>query len=208
MLVLTLTCAAPAAFPDPATHDEAVTDLRAVAEERRGEAVIWLARHGGAADEPLLVARLRDESRIVRLLAEQGLWVLWSRSGDTAVDALMERGGEFMQEGRFAEAIAAFSEVIRRKPGFAEGWNKRATVYYLAGDYPRSLADCDEVVKRNPAHFGALSGYGQIYFKLEQYEKAIEYWQKALEVNPNMDGLRQNIEGVEQLLREKQGKTI
>jgi len=206
--VLTLTCAALDAFPEPATHDEAVTDLRDVAEERRGEAVIWLARHGGTADEPLLLARLRDESRIVRLLAEQGLWVLWGRSGDAAVDGLIERGSEFMQEGRFPEAIATFSEVIRRKPGFAEGWNKRATAHYLTGDYQRSLADCDEVMKRNPNHFGALSGYGQIYFKLEQYEKAIEYWQKALQVNPNMDGLQQNIEGIELLLREKRGKTI
>jgi len=208
VLALTLTCAAPEAFPEPATHDQAVADLRDVAEERRGEAVIWLARYGNRADEPLLVARLRDESRIVRLLAEQGLWVLWGRSGDPAVDELLERGTELMQDGRHAEAIAAFSEVIRRRPDFAEGWNKRATVYYLAGDYRRSLADCDEVMKRNPAHFGALSGYGQIYFQLEQYDKAIEYWRKALEVNPNMDGIRQNIEGAEELLREKKSKTI
>src|SRR5262245_2525557 len=195
VLVLTLTCAALDAFPEPATHAEAVTDLKHVAEERRAEAVIWLARHSGTSDEPLLVARLRDESRIVRMLAEQGLWVLWGRSGDPAIDALVERGSEYLQDGRFAQAAAIFTEVIRRKRDFAEGWNKRATAYYLAGDYPRSLADCDEVMKRNPAHFGALSGYGQIYFKLEQYDKAIEYWQKALEVNPNMDGVRQNIEG-------------
>src|SRR5262249_1100861 len=139
-------------------HAEAVTDLKHVAEDRRAEAVIWLARHGNTADEPLLVARLRDESRIVRMLAEQGLWVLWSRSGDAAVDALMERGTELMQQGSHPQAIAVFSEVIRRKPEFAEGWNKRATVYYLAGDFPKSLADCDEVMKRNPSHFGALSG--------------------------------------------------
>jgi tetratricopeptide (TPR) repeat protein len=202
MLVLTLTCAAPAAFPDPATHDEAVTDLRAVAEERRGEAVIWLARHGGAADEPLLVARLRDESRIVRLLAEQGLWVLWSRSGDTAVDALMERGGEFMQEGRFAEAIAAFSEVIRRKPGFAEGWNKRATVFFLLGRNEESLKDCDEVFKRNPKHFGALAGAGQIHLLLGDPERALDYFRRGVEVNPNMEGPAEMIPILEELLRE------
>jgi tetratricopeptide (TPR) repeat protein len=208
LLALTLTCGPLDAFPDPQNRQDAVTGLKHDAEERRAEAVIWLARHGGTADEPLLVARLRDESRIVRMLAEQGLWVLWSRSGDPAVDQLMERGGELMQEGRFTEAIAGFGEVIRRKPDFAEGWNKRATAYFLAGDFKRSLADCDEVMKRNPNHFGALSGYGQIYFKLEQYDKAIEYWRKALAVNPNMDGVQQNIEGVEALLREKKGRTI
>jgi len=81
-------------------------------------------------------------------------------------------------------------------------------VHYLAGDFQRSLADCDEVMKRNPYHFGALSGYGQIYFRLGELEKAIEYWRRALEVNPNMPGVEMNIEGAEELLKEKQGRSI
>jgi tetratricopeptide (TPR) repeat protein len=47
-------------------------------------------------------------------------------------------------------------------------------------------------MKRNPYHFGALSGYGQIYFHQKRYDKAIEYWQRALEVNPNL-ALEENI---------------
>jgi tetratricopeptide (TPR) repeat protein len=93
--------------------------------------------------------------------------------------------------------------VIRRKPAFAEGWNKRATVLFLAGELKKSLADCDEVMKRNPNHFGALAGYGQIYFQLEQYEKAIEYWKRALKVNPNMDGVEKGIKSAEELLAER-----
>jgi tetratricopeptide (TPR) repeat protein len=160
------------------------------------------------ADQVLLLRRLRDDDGFVRGFAEQGLWRLWSRSGDAAVDRLMAEGVEQMQAARFKEAIAAFSEVIRRKPAFAEGWNKRATVYYLAGDYQRSLADCREVMQRNPYHFGALSGYGQIYFHLEQYDKALEYWRRALEVNPNMPGVEINIQGAEELLKEKRGRAI
>ena len=71
-----------------------------------------------------------------------------------------------------------------------------------------SLADCEQAIKRNPRHFGALSGYGQIYFGLEQFDKAIEYWRRALRVNPNMSGVRINIEGAEQRLREKGARTI
>ena len=160
------------------------------------------------ADQPLLLGRLRDDSEDVRGIAEQGLWRLWSRSGDAEVDRLMAGGIERMQEARFREAIAAFSEIIRRKPEFAEGWNKRATVYYLAGDFRRSLADCDQVMKRNPNHFGALSGYGQIYFQLGELEKAIGYWRRALQVNPNMPGVETNIQGAEQLLKEKLGRSI
>jgi tetratricopeptide (TPR) repeat protein len=174
----------------------------------RAEAVAWLAVNGDMADQPLLLERLRDQDDDVRGYAEQGLWLLWTRSGDPAVDRALAEGSALMAAGQLPEAIAIFSEIIRRRPAFAEGWNKRATAYFLAGDYRRSLADCAQVIKRNPRHFGALSGYGQIYFRLEQFDKAIEYWRRALQVNPNMSGVRTNIEGAEQLLREKGARTI
>ena len=62
--------------------------------------------------------------------------------------------------------------------------------------------------QRNPLHFGALSGYGQIHFQLGDYEKALLYWRRALEVNPNMPGVEANIGGIEELLKEKKGRTI
>ena len=160
------------------------------------------------ADQPLLLGQLRDTDARVRATAEQALWLLWSRSGDAAIDRLLAAGIEQMQAGRLDDAIASFGEVIRRRPAFAEGWNKRATAYYLAGDFQRSLADCDEVVKRNRSHFGALSGYGQIYFQLEQFDKAIDYWKRALAVNPNMQGLEENIRQVEKLREQKRSRSI
>lgn len=207
VLIGTLTCAPLTAFPQVKSHAQAVAGLEEAAAERRAEAVVWIANHGSLADQPLLLKRLRDESPFVRGYAEQGLWLLWSRSGDAAVDRAMALGVEQMQAGQLTQAITTFGDVIRRRPAFAEGWNKRATAYYLAGDYQRSLADCDEVVKRNPSHFGALSGYGQIYFQLEQFEKALEFWRRALEVNPNMTGVEMNIKATEQLLKEKRGRT-
>jgi len=188
-------------------RNEAVAGLRHPDPAVRADAIAWFAGNGRMADQKLLLARLRDEDEDVRGIAEQGLWRLWSRSGEAAVDRLLETGIEQMQAGRLEEAAATFSEVIRRKPGFAEGWNKRATVHYLAGDYPRSMKDCDEVLKRNPNHFGALSGYGQIHFLLEDYEKAVGFWRRALQVNPNMPGVEINIEGVEQLLKEKRARS-
>jgi tetratricopeptide (TPR) repeat protein len=208
LLTLTLTCAPLPAFPAPKNHSEAVAGLKHSDPVARAEAVAWLAAHGRMADQPLLLQRLRDPDGVVRAVAEQGLWLLWGRSGDATVDELLAAGIEQMQSLRLDEAIATFGAIIRRKPGFAEGWNKRATAYYLAGDYDRSLKDCDEVLKRNPQHFGALSGYGQIYVRLEQYEKAIAYWRRALQVNPNMDGVEENIENVQRLLQEKKARSI
>jgi tetratricopeptide (TPR) repeat protein len=208
VLVATLTCAAPPAFPEELSHAQAVAGLTHREPEKRAEALAWLAEHGTMADQPALLRRLRDGNPFVRAIAGQALWVLWSRSGDAEADRLLADGAAQMQAGNLEAAIETFGAVIRRRPAFAEGWNKRATAYYLAGDYQRSLADCDEVLKRNPRHFGALSGYGQVYFQLEQYEKAIAWWRRALEVNPNLEGLQENIEGAEALLRERRGRTI
>ena len=78
-----------------------------------------------------------------------------------------------------------------------------AIVSRVSVEMRKSLADCDEVMKRNPYHFGALSGYGQIYFQLEQYEKAIVYWKRALGVNPNMGGVEDGIKNAEEKLEER-----
>lgn len=197
---------APAAKADNdafANRDEALKGLTAAEPSQRAEAIAWIAQYGMPADDAALRLRLKDENSFVRHYAEQGLWLLWSRSGDAAIDALMERGLEQMHAQQFKASIATFTEVIRRKPAFAEGWNRRATVLFLSGDLRKSLADCDEVMKRNPNHFGALAGYGQIYFRLEQYEKAIEYWQRALRVNPNMEAVGIGIKNAEERLEER-----
>jgi len=208
IVVLTLTLAAGAAFPaPPATREEALAALDNPVTERRAEAVVWVANHGRMDDTALLLKRLLDESAFVRSYAERALWLLWSRSGDADIDQVMARGVEDMQAGRHSDAVAVFSEVIRRRPDFAEGWNKRATVYYLAGAYRESLADCDEVLKRNPQHFGALSGVGQIYFALEEYGQAIAWWRRALQVNPNMLGIEFNIQDAEERLKEQRGRS-
>jgi Flp pilus assembly protein TadD len=194
ILLLSLTMAAPAAFPEPPkSREEALGALTSHDAATRAEAVVWIANRGGADDDGLLHERLRDESAFVRSYAEQALWLLWSRSGDREIDAVMARGVEQMQAGQHAEAIATFSGVIARKPAFAEAWNKRATAYYLAGEHGKSLADCDEVLKRNPRHFGALSGAGQNHLRLEQYEEALLWFRRALEVNPNMVGVEMMI---------------
>jgi tetratricopeptide (TPR) repeat protein len=171
------------------------------ATEHRAAAVIWFAQNGTPADDKLILPRLGDDDPMVRRLAESGMWILWSRSGDAAIDALMARGARELEARDLAAAIATYSEVIRGKPAFAEGWNKRATAYFMNDELTRSLADCDEVMKRNPYHFGALSGYGQIYFQQKRYDKAIEYWQRALKVNPNL-GLAANIELARKMLAE------
>jgi tetratricopeptide (TPR) repeat protein len=200
--VLALLCSV-AGFAEPEVYvsrAEALKDLGALEAQRRADAVIWIANNGEPTDEAVLRKQLTDDNPVVRRLAEQGVWLLWGHSGDDKIDALMAQGAELLQMGQLDEAIEVFSEVIKRKPSFAEGWNKRATALFLAGEFRRSLADIDQVIKRNPNHFGALTGYGQIYFRLEQYEKAISYWKRALQANPNLDGIEENIEIAQKMI--------
>jgi len=186
----------------------ATAALGAADAGQRLGAVIYFGHNGVAADGPLLVKRLADEDPTVRKAAEQAVWLAWSRSGDAKTDQLLNEGSVEMNEGHLQKAIGIFSKVIKRDPAFAEGWNKRATAYYLAGDLRKSLADCDEVMKRNPQHFGALSGYGQIYVQLKEYERAIGYFQRALAVNPNLTDLETVIEGLKEIVREQRRHSI
>ena len=205
--VVTLLAAGVARAADP-TREEALAALAGRDVEQRRYGALALADTGLMADLPRLAAALRDPDARVRAFAEGAMWQVWSRSGDADVDTLLAVGIEQMSARRGDLAVDTFTEVIRRRPDFAEGWNKRATVYYLLGDYEKSLADCDEVMKRNPYHFGALSGYGMIYLQLDQPAKALDYYQRALRVNPNLESIRQTVERLNLLLIQRRKDTI
>ncbi len=193
---------------EPASHQEAVEHLARGDTDARRQATAWLGEHGSMAEAPALVQALRDRDGMVRALAESALWQVWSRSGDAEVDALFAIGIEQMGQRAAGAAIETFTRIIEKRPDFAEGWNKRATLYYLAGEYERSLRDCDEVMKRNPSHFGALAGYGQIYLQLGKPERALEYFQRALDVNPNMTQVETVVEQLKAFLIQKRRGTI
>ena len=209
-LLITLLAALALAGPAGAQvleRDAALQALKAPDAAQRERGVVGLARNGRIADAPLLVAALRDPDESVRATAEQALWIVWSRSGRAEVDKLFAQGLEEMNGGRFDDGIATFTRVIELAPEFAEGWNKRATLYFITGEYRRSLADCDQVMKRNPAHFGALAGYGQIYLRLDDPEKALEYFKRALAVNPNMESVAAAVQVLERTIQQRK-KTI
>ena len=185
------------------TRAEALQRLSETDAATRREAVARLGDVGVMADSKALVKQLRDADEDVRSRAEESLWKIWARSGDEKVDTLYRQGIRQMGEGLAQDAVATFSRIIEMKPGFAEAWNKRATLYFLMGEHRKSLADCDEVMKRNPHHFGALAGYFQIYLQLDDFERALDYGRRALAVNPNMDGVRTGVEALERMLGRK-----
>jgi tetratricopeptide (TPR) repeat protein len=206
-LALAVPASAPAQTAAPLTREEALAGLGRSDLETRRQAAAWLGEVGRMEDAPALLKVLRDPDPVVRALAEHALWQVWSRSGDPEVDALFQEGVAQMGQRDGPAAIATFSRIIEKRPEFAEGWNKRATVYFLMGEYQKSLADCDEVVKRNPSHFGALSGYGQIYLQLNEPERALSYFERALTVNPNLEQVERVIEELKGLLMQQKKDT-
>jgi tetratricopeptide (TPR) repeat protein len=190
-------------------RERALNDLAGSDDARvRRAAVQQLADTGTMADLPVLARSLRDPDPVVRGSVESAMWSVWSRSGDAEVDRLFTLGVEQLALRQLEAAVETFTRVIQRRPEFAEGWNKRATAYFVLGDYRRSLADCDEVMARNPYHWGALSGYGMIYMQLDQPARAIEYLEKALAVNPNLDQVAQTLEVLKSLLLQRRRDTI
>jgi tetratricopeptide (TPR) repeat protein len=192
----------------PLGHAKALAALDDRAAETRRLGATSLAELGTMQDIPRLVRALRDPDPLVRGLAERAMWQVWSRSGDNEIDHLLAMGVEEMSERRGEAAAETFTRIIERRPDFAEGWNKRATVYYLLGEYRKSLADCDEVMKRNPHHFGALSGYGMIYLKLGEPARALTYFERALAVNPNLGRVEETVEELRDLLIKRRRDAI
>jgi len=212
-MAIALACLVPA-MPAAAADSPALSRTQALAALKQSDprerrlGALALESVGRMEDTGTLVAALRDSDDIVRAIAEEALWAVWSRSGEPRVDDLFKRGVSEMTGEHFSEAITTFTRVIELRPDFAEGWNKRATAYYLAGEYRRSLADCGEVLKRNPNHFGALSGYGQIYLRLDEPDKALDYFRRALKVNPNLDGVQIMIKRLETLEARRRQRSI
>jgi len=179
---------------------DAVAALTASDVEARRMGARALLESGTMADAPALLRALRDPDGQVRRVAEAALWAVWSRSGDDAIDDILEIGVAQMREGQVQASVETFSEIIGRRPDFAEGWNKRATAYYMLGDWRRSAADCDEVLRRNPQHFGALSGYGMIWLQLDEPTRALERFEQAIAVNPNLESVQSTIDALRALL--------
>lgn len=134
---------------------------------------------------PALFQRLREtESPNVARLTEIMIWKIWGESGQPALNRLMLEGETAMEDQDFATAEARFSAVIAARPDFAEGWNRRATLYYLRGDYDASLKDIEHVLELEPRHFGAISGLGVVNLARSHDAAARDAFERVLSLYP------------------------
>ncbi len=136
---------------------------------------------------------------------ERMIWRIWIHAGDSAVDERVVDEISLMNGGEFPASLAAFDDVVRMAPGHAEGWNKRATVHYLMGDFEAFVRDIRKTLELEPRHFGALSGMGLIYSALGNDKEALKVYERVLEINPQQFGLADR---VRELKRKVKGSEI
>ena len=130
------------------------------------------------------------------------IWTLWStHPTDQKLTSILDEGSRLVQDQQLTRAINVFSEAIELDPSWAEAWNKRATVFYMLGEFQKSQDDIDKVLELESRHFGALAGQGMVNIKLKNYDKAKRSYQKAQEIYPAMKSSKVMIEQIEELIK-------
>ncbi len=183
--------------PQPDAKPEAAPNLRPQSPEEEA------AQRQARLDE--LFARLAQKEHPDWENVQNQIWVLWSQSGSASIDLLLLRAGKAMENGDFELAMRFLNDLVRLAPKFPEGWNKRATVYYLLNEFGHSVADIERTLALEPRHFGALSGLGIILEQLGEKTGAMRAYRRGLEVHPNLPGAN---DGVERLSPDVDGREL
>ena len=154
-----------------------------------------LAQNGGSSTMlDTLFAKLQTATDPVAIQSlEAAIWEQWIVVPDGPQRELMMRGIAEMQQRQLKQSVETFSKLIEIAPDLSEAWNKRATAYWLLGNFPASLNDICETVKREPRHFGAYSGLGMIRAEMGEYPRAVAAFELAKKYNPHIVGIDDEI---------------
>jgi tetratricopeptide (TPR) repeat protein len=125
------------------------------------------------------------------------IWQRWTANDDPEVSQLMQIGIRALNYSTYRKALQSFDRVIEIAPEFAEGWNKRATLYYHIKEYRRSIDDIKKTLRLEPRHFGAWSGLGLVSIAQENYSGALAAFKKALSINPHISNIRRYVQKLE-----------
>lgn len=118
---------------------------------------------------------------------EARIWALWMATPSDTAQLLMTRVNAAVEAKQFDVALELLDAVVKLRPDYTEAWNRRATIYYLKDDYDHALRDLEQVLAREPRHFGALAGLGMIMRDLGDDKRALDAFRKALAINPHLD---------------------
>ena len=151
-----------------------------------------------------LFQELKIEDSSLSPKIEKKIWKLWStHPKNNKLTMMLADGSDLVNNKQLDKAIIVFSKVIEIDPNWAEAWNKRATVFYMLGQFQKSQNDIDKVLELEKRHFGALAGQGLVNIKLKNYEKAIISYKKAEQIYPSMPSPKIMIDKIKELIKKE-----
>jgi tetratricopeptide (TPR) repeat protein len=126
--------------------------------------------------------RERNEKAAERIAAR--IWQEWNRSGSATVDLMMQWSQAAVEKQKYDVALDFLDQVVTLSPDYSEGWNRRATVHFMMHSFAKSMADIERTLELEPRHFGALSGLAQIMKATERKQRALDAYQRVLDIYP------------------------
>lgn len=148
-----------------------------------------------------LLSVLQSDVSSAREFGRRALEHIWFTSAGNDAYQRLQRAHEAMEKKEFQRALAVLDGMIDRYPKYAEGWNRRAAVYWELGNYEKSLADAERALALNPYHYGAMQGIGICYLQLGEVGEACRYLRAALKILPHDIATRESLQKCEDLLR-------
>ena len=128
------------------------------------------------------------------------IWDIWSIADKQETQIIFDEANQLMDVGELDNAIELFTKVVKQSPEFAEGWNKRATVYFLKGELNKSISDIEKTLNLEPRHFGALDGLAEIYLMQDDLVGAAVIYRRILEIIPSSKKSQDRLKLINDLL--------
>ncbi|HVY19108.1 MAG TPA: tetratricopeptide repeat protein [Bauldia sp.] len=185
---------------DPPKEDGRVGDAKPAPD---GDAAVASTREAPQdAKKPTRAEQLDSLFEMLRTAKNQSqaestetmIAALWLKSGSDTVDLLMDWAQHAVKDKNYPLALDYLDRILTLKPDYVEGWNTRATVYYLREDYGRALADIEKTLEIEPRHFGALTGLGTILREMGDDKRALEVYRKVIALDPHLDSVQKEID--------------
>jgi tetratricopeptide (TPR) repeat protein len=175
------------------TNEQIASLLRCRCMDARKIAALTLSLIGDRSALRKLQTALKDPDPVLNQMVEHAMWSIWFRCGSPEANQLVARGSQSINERDCETALALFNEAIRISPRFAEAYNQRGIAHFLMDRYALSVEDCRRATTLMPCHFGAWAGMGHCYTQLGRLKRAMQCYQKAVEINPHMGEVRDTI---------------
>ena len=179
------------------TTGELTQLLRCPQAEVRQVAALALGLVADSEAVPCLAKALHDPEAGVNAMAEHGLWSIWFRASSDEAAEPFHNGVTLLAQEQYEPAIERFEQASEIDPEFTEAYNQCGIAWFLLGEWRASLSACRAAARREPAHFGAISGMGHCYTHLEELERALACYRQALAINPRMAAIARAVQRLE-----------